>query len=223
MSTSVYVKFFLNGKKQIAKTAYLNSLKQLLEGWNWTDELQPVYDKNYNKEAGLYWFEEFIGYLPKDKITDELKTRIKDNIIHFEKEENIDSLEFVELDLKEMQSDDFKEKYVKVYGYKKENYNGDWFNTDSFYKARIKFEQKEKEFKNELERLLRLKDSIGYYTLTSEQKTELDEDIEYHRDMLEDYSSKVYICQYMIDTLDMMKDMYYDDWNDECIAFIYLA
>jgi hypothetical protein len=223
MSTSVYVKFFLNGKKQIAKTAYLNSLKQLLEGWSWADELQPVYDKNYNKEAGLYWFEEFIGYLPKDKITDELKARIKDNIIHFEKEENIDSLEFVEVDLREVHSDDFKEKYVRVYGYKKENYSGNWFNIDSFYKAKIKFEQKEKEFKNELERLLRLKDSIGYYTLTSEQKTELDEDIEYHRDMLEDYGSKVYICQYMIDTLDMMKDMYYDDWNDECIAFIYLA
>lgn len=223
MSTSVYVKFYLNGKKQIAKTACLNTLKQLLDGWSWTDELQPVYNKNYNKEAGSYWFEEFIGYLSKDKITDELKPRIKDNIILFEKEESIDSLEFVEVDLKDIQSDDFEEKYVKLYGYKKENYNGDWFNTDSFYKARIKFEQKEKEFKNELERLLRLKDSIGYYTLTSEQKTELDEDVEYRKDMLEDYASKVYICQYMIDTLEMMHDMYHDDWNDECVAFIYLA
>lgn len=223
MSTSVYVKFYLNGKKQIAKTVCLNTLKQLLDGWSWSEELCSVHSKDYNKEAGIYWFEDFLGYLPKNKITDELKSRIKNNTIHFEKEENIDSLEFAEFDLKEMQSDDFEEKNVKVYGYKKENYNGDWFNTDSFYKARIKFEQKEKEFKSELDRLLRLKDSIGYYTLTSEQKTELDEDIEYRKDMLEDYSSKVYICQYMIDTLDMMQEMYYDDWNDECIAFIYLA
>ena len=120
--------------------------------------------------------------------------------------------------------DDIKAgKYNKVYGWKKQSNHGCWYNSDSFYHARLEFENKEKNYRTELVRLEALKNTIQYYTLKEEERQNLEEDISFNRDMLEDITNRIYICQYMIDIMYTMADMYGEKYDDFCTVFIWFS
>jgi peroxiredoxin family protein len=41
--------------------------------------------------------------------------------------------------------------------------------------------------------------------------------------MLEDIESKIYVCQYMIDIMENMADMYGENYNDFTSVYVYFA
>ena len=196
MSTDAMVKFYLNGEKFVGKEVCINKLKVLLDGWNMCEEVVPDYNDKV-KDAGDYWYRDFFGYLSVDE-------DIGLPVVNGE----------IELP---------KVKYNKVYGWKKQSNRGCWYNSDSFYHARLEFENKEKNYRTELARLEALKNTIQYYTLKEEEKQNLEDDISFNKDMLEDITNRIYMCQYMIDTMYTMADMYGEKYDDFCTVFIWFS
>lgn len=212
MSSSVFVKFYLNGKQMVGNTVCIDKLKELLDGWSWCDELISVTNKE-NTDANEYWYEDFLGYrkaIPDSDISE----------IHLTRDSSETSVDDVSIE--EMKSPDFKKNYVKVYGWKKEETNGEWYNSDSFYNAEQKFTEKLISLREELRNLLNMKDSIEYYKLNESQQERLDEDISWKKEIVEEYEYKEYICQYMVDLFDTMTDMFGESWKDSMLAYIYI-
>lgn len=225
MSTNVYVKFYVNDKN-VGKAVCIDKLKSMLSGWYWGDELVPIFNLNI-ADAGDYWYEDFLAYVLLKDLPRELKDRVVNKneklILKLEEGEEIANYLSVQVSTEEIKSPDFHTKYVQVFGWKKETYKGSWFDENSFYNARIENEVKLKEFKEKHQKLLSIKNSVEFYKLEEEQKNCLVEDIEFQQDIIEEYEMKVYICQFMIDALEMMADMYGETYSDKCICFIYLG
>ena len=214
MSTNAIVKFYLNNKTFVGKAVCINKLKNLLDGWNLCEELDPI-SNDYVKDAGDYWYEDFAGYISKDE---DIGFCVVNGEIHLPKDFS------GEIQYANPSIDDIKAgKYNKVYKYKKETNRGQWFNTDSFYNARLKFESEEKKYKTEFNRLEALKNTIQYYTLKEEEQQRLEDDISFNRDMLEDVEDKIYICQYMIDIMETVAGMYGENYQDFTSVYIYFA
>ena len=213
MSSSVFVKFYLNGNQMVGNTVCIDKLKELLGGWNnWCEELVSVTNKEKN-DANEYWYEDFLGYQ---------KSHLGENEIseyHAPKGEIV-TLEDVSLE--EMSSPNFNKNYIKVYGWKKENTHGEWYDSDSFYNAGQKFTERLIFLREELRKLLNMKDSIEYYKLTEGQQERLDEDISGKKENIEEYEYKEYICQYMVDLFETMTDMFSKSWEDKMLAYIYI-
>jgi len=212
MSTDAIVKFYLNNKVFVGKAVCINKLKNLLDGWNLCEELVPI-SNDYVKDAGDYWYRDFAGYVSKDK--DVGFTAVNGEI---ELPKDFDG----EILFENPTIEDIKAgKYNKVFNYKKETKRGVWYNAGSFYNARLEFENEEKKYKTELNRLEALKNTIQYYTLKEEEQQRLEEDISFNRDMLEDIEDKIYICQYMIDIMETMTDIYGENYKDFTSVYIY--
>jgi len=101
----------------------------------------------------------------------------------------------------------------------KEQTRGNWFNSDSFINAANKLKTEREKYQNKLMSLKLLKNSIEYYKLNYEQTERLDSDIDFNSDMLEELNTKIYVCQYMSDTLEMIADMYGSSYDDYCIIY----
>ena len=215
MSTDAMVKFYINGEKLVGKEVCINKLKVLLDGWNICEEVVPDCN-NKVKDAGDYWYRDFFGYLSIDK---DIGLPVVNGEIELPKDFK-EEITFPE----NPTVDEIKEgKYNKVYGWKKQSNHGCWYNSDSFYHARLEFENKEKNYRTELARLEALKNTIQYYTLKEEEKQNLEDDISFNRDMLEDITNRIYICQYMIDTMYTIADMYGEKYDDFCTVFIWFS
>ena len=214
MSTNAIVKFYLNSKLLVGKEVCINKLKSLLDGWNLCEELVSI-SNNYVKDAGDHWYRDFAGYVSKDK---DIGFPVVDGEIDLPKDFNDKSL-FENPTIEDIKAG----KYNKVYSYKKEINRGQWFNSGSFYNARLAFENQEKKYKIELSRLEALKNTIQYYTLKEEEQQHLEDDISFNRNMLEDIEDKIYVCQYMIDIMETMADMYGENYNDFTSVYIYFA
>ena len=214
MSTSAMVKFYLNGEKLVGKETCINKLKNLLDGWNMCNELIPVCNDKV-KDAGDYWYRDFVGYLHAGR---DIGFPVVNGEIELPKDFKGEII-FDELTVSEVKSG----KYNKVYGWKKETNQGCWYDSDSFYRARLEFERKEKEYASELLRLEALKNTVQYYTLKEEEMQRLEDDLSYNKDMLEDVKDKIYICQYMIDLMETMADMYGENYNDFCNVFVWFS
>lgn len=214
MSTSAMVKFYINGEKFVGKETCINKLKNLLDGWNMCNELIPVCNDKV-KDAGDYWYRDFIGYLHTGR---DIGFPVVNGEIELPKDFK-GEIVFDELTVGEVKSG----KYNKVYGWKKETNQGCWYDSDSFYRARLEFERKEKEYASELLRLEALKNTVQYYTLKEEEMQRLEDDLSYNKDMLEEVKDKIYICQYMIDLMETMADMYGENYNDFCNVFVWFS
>jgi hypothetical protein len=214
MSTSAMVKFYINGEKFVGKETCINKLKNLLDYWDMCDELIPVCN-NKVKDAGDYWYRDFIGYLNK---SEDIGFPVINSEIELPKDFSGEIL-FSDPTVDEIKAG----KYNKVYGWKKETHQGRWYDSDSFYHARLEFERKEKEYASELLRLEALKNTVQYYTLKEEEMQRLEDDLSYNKDMLEDVKDKIYICQYMIDLMETMADMYGENYNDFCNVFVWFS
>lgn len=68
-----------------------------------------------------------------------------------------------------------------------------------------------------------LKNTVQYYTLKEEEMQRLEDDLSYNKDMLEDVKDKIYICQFMIDLMETMADMYGENYNDSCNVFVWFS
>ena len=214
MSTSAMVKFYINGEKLVGKETCINKLKNLLDGWDMCDELIPVCNDKV-KDAGDYWYRDFIGYLNK---SEDIGFPVINSEIELPKDFSGEIL-FSDPTVDEIKAG----KYNKVYGWKKETHQGRWYDSDSFYRARLEFERKEKEYVSELLRLEALKNTVQYYTLKEEEMQRLEDDLSYNKDMLEEVKDKIYICQYMIDLMETMADMYGENYNDFCNVFVWFS
>jgi len=216
MSTYANVDFYINNVK-VGRTVVINALKNLLEGWNMCDELSPTYNDKV-EDAGVYWYETFLGYIKKDE-WGKAKADSKGEI-HLERTFYVSTIPFIT----NASIEDIKaEKFYKVYGWKKEAYNGNWYNTNSFYNARIQFENKLKEEKEKLGKLERIRYSVDYYNLNDEGLEKFNDDFEICKDIVEDLESKIYICQYMIDTIEFVSDMFGQNFDDDVKLFLYFA
>ena len=226
MSTNVTVKFYLKGKEFVGNSVCLDKLKNMLDGWSWGEELIPISNPDV-KDAGVYWYENFKNYVPTEKIPEDMTSRIKavdkHLELHLNKDEELPEELYANITCEILKSPTFGGDYVRVYNMKSEEYRGWWFDEDSFYNARLMNEKRAATIKVELAKLVAMKDSIEYYKLTPEQKETLCEDIDFRSDVLQSYEDKIYICQYMIDALEMMAEMYGKSYSDKCIAFIYLS
>lgn len=223
MSTSVCVKYYI-GENQIGKNFYVNKLKTLLVGWNFADidtVENPVVDN-----AGEYWYNSFYGYLPVEKVSSQFLSRtIMDNgklCLYLVKGEDMNCSDFIFPTIEQIQEENFFKKNVSVFYYEKEEYNGNWYNSNSFYTARLNYEKQLKEHQDSLLKLKSIKDSFEYYKLNEDQKESLNEDIDFHQEISEELSEKIYMCQYMIDTLSLLSDTYSEN-NEECLAYIYIC
>ena len=100
-------------------------------------------------------------------------------------------------------------------------YHGEWFNISSFMNAADKLKAEREKYTANLGRLNLIKNSVDYYKLDVEQSERLDSDISFNSDMVEELNDKIYVCQYMADTLYMMADMYGKSYDDYCMIFVY--
>jgi len=215
MSTNAFVKFYLNSKTFVGKAVCINSLKNLLDGWNLCEELVPI-SNDYVKDAGDYWYRDFAGYVLKNE---DIGFSVVDGEIDLPKEFNGKILFSENPTIEDIKAG----KYYKVFKWKKETNQGQWFNSGSFYNARLAFESQEKKYKTELNRLEALKNTIQYYTLKEEEQQRLEDDISFNREMLEETESKIYVCQYMIDIMEVMADMYGENYNDFTSVYVYFS
>ena len=218
MSTYANVDFYINDVK-VGKTVVINVLKNLLEGWDMCDELSPIYNDKV-EDAGVYWYEEFIGYLEKDgDVWGKARADERDEI-HLDRNFYIETIPFVS----NPSIEDIKAgKFYKIYGWKKETYKGNWYNTNSFYNARIRFENKLKEEKEKFGRLERIRYSIDYYNLNDEGLEKFNDDFDICKDIIEDLENKIYVCQYMINTIEFVSDMFGQNFDDDVKLFLYFA
>jgi hypothetical protein len=142
--------------------------------------------------------------------------------LYLVKGEDINCSDFIFPTIEQIQEENFFKKNVSVFHYEKEEYNGNWYNSNSFYTARLNYEKQLKEHQDSLLKLKSIKDSFEYYKLSEDQKESLNEDIDFHQEISEDLSEKIYMCQYMIDTLSLLSDTYSEN-NEECLAYIYIC
>lgn len=102
-------------------------------------------------------------------------------------------------------------KPVKVEGKSK------FFDKDSFINAIDYYEKEAKGDLNELSRLKGIRQSKEYYTLPDDGMAALADDIAFMKDSFEEHARKVYVCQHMVDTMNMLEDMY-GNGKESCIV-----
>jgi len=205
---SIDISFYLNGERKLGKTICVDKLKTLMDGWDFCEELESVSNIKPNN-ASEYWYQDFLGYICKKDW--DCSVELTDGKIYLPK-----YYDFSKLKLTEKKSDDC----YPVYFWKVEQIAGRWYSSDSFYKAKLSFENLLAEEQKELYNLTKLKNSIEYYKLNEEQRNDLQQDLLYKKDTVKELENKIYICQYMVDLFDNVLQLFGGDWEDYIIGFI---
>ena len=220
MSTDVMVKFYLNGEKKIG-SACINILKNLMDGWNFSDELRPIENKKEN-DANENWYENFLGYLPKNANEAEVFAgRIKNGELHLERNETFDKAQLATLE--QLNADkNWDEKYYKVFDWERSEIKGEWYDINAFEKAEEKFRFLLAKAEIEFWNLKRIKESVDYYKLDSDAKEDYLGDLEAKTEEVAELNDRIYACRYLADTLEMLTDMN-GKYSDETLAYIYFA
>lgn len=112
-------------------------------------------------------------------------------------------------------------KGISCYSVTKYNHQGAFYNINEFVSLREKLNSKLENERKRNYKLSWLKDSIDFYKLDEDGKQSLNDDLEYSNELVEEYEKKVYICQYMIDTIELFKDMF-GNWEDDMEVYIYI-
>ena len=120
------------------------------------------------------------------------------------------------------QDEDLKNlKGIDCYALVENNHQGAFYNINDFVLLREKLSSKLENERKRNYKLSLLKDSIDFYKLDEDGKQSLDDDLSYSNELIEEYERKVYICQYMIDTMELFKDMF-GKWEDDMEVYIYI-
>jgi len=224
MSSYAYVEFYSKKTGKKVTERIINQLKYAI------DNVEPNCSIKVNEDAGKELYKNYIGFIPKEiNIPKEDILEIKGNEITFEKDLSLyDKYKELKVEINFKDYTENKEKYYDEYfevsGWKLQKYHGNWYNADAFVTARDISETKIKESLEKIFKLKQIENSAEYYKLTSEQKSDFIEDIEYLEDTIKEEQSKAYAYQYMINLLDdFIKDEYDLGWEDTVYAYIYIA
>lgn len=223
MSSDVFVKFYVNGKEKHHEI-YFNLYKNLIES-NISDYAIP----EVIPDAGVSYEQECLGSLSIDtpileedvekliKPTDN-ETEMKVYLTKEATEKWIDK--FVDVPMEELLSGEYKTKYCTVYGYKKYEYNGLWFDIKSFETAENKYREEYKEALKELFHLEEIRKSVAYYTLTDEQKEDVVYDINSLKDDILDLEYRIRACTSLQDIAESISE---ENEYAQVTMFIYIV
>lgn len=213
MSRNVFCKFYLNDK--FVKEVIIDKLKTITD--NYTLEFDGDYNTNIDTSEDVleYW----------GLVADELLIP-DDDVYDVDENGDITFVKGAENKYTDI-TNTLKMEQIgnvgkKCFYFKKVNYRGSFYTAEIFARERDRYALKLKEERDALTRLQGLRDNISYYTLENEEKEELLQDIGWAEESVELYEDKIYMCQYMIDTLELIKDMFGSSWNDNIKVFIYV-
>lgn len=222
MSTDVVVKFYLNGKEFVGKTVCINMLKELLCGWSWAEEFEPITNEFADPDAGKFVSDEFEYYVDCNNIPEKYKDLVK--VINGNKEIHFDK---IPSDFCPRSEDILKAdvvNLVRVYELQTINFKGSWFDESSFANAMNAYDKKASDLRSKFNSLLEIKKSVEYYKLSDKEREYFNDEFETYKELLEDYENKVYICRHMIDAMNMFAEMYGNEYAlDKCMIFTYFA
>lgn len=235
MSTYAYAKLYLfhedkNGLTSLVRTDInVNYMKNLLFGSDWVDELEG-YEANIpsNFEFDSEIDYEAIGYMDP-KMIHKMKEETKDSYIINEDGCRLFVNGFV--DMYTMSNKyNFKQEvdnsealvWKKVYR-KNGNYSQIWVTEGILSNAADKYlnelhDNYKKLFEKEL-----FTGSLEYYKLSEDQKSALDEDINYLKDDIEGCKTKIQSCYQMIGLMDGFKEDNRKDFSDRLECCLYLC
>lgn len=224
MSSYAYVEFYSKKTSKKITKRIINQLKYAI------DDVEPNWSIKVNDDAGKELYKNYIGFIPKEvHIPKEDILEIKGNEITLEKDlslyDKYNKLK-IEIDLKDYteNKEKYHNEYFEVNGWKLQKYHGNWYNTEAFVVARDISEAKIKESLEKIFKLKQIENSVEYYKLTNEQKSDIIEDIDCLEDTVKEERNKAYAYQYMINLLDdFVKDEYDLGWEDIVYAYIYNA
>lgn len=209
MSSDAFVKFYVNGKEGHHEI-HFNQYKNLIEN-NISDYAIP----EIVSDAGVSYEQEYLGslllgtHIPEEDIENfthptESDPEMKIYLTKEATEKWVDK--FVDVPTEELLSGEYKTKYFTVYGYKKYEYRGLWFNMKSFETAENKYREEYREVLKELFHLEEIRNSIAYYTLTAEQKEDVLYDIDRFKDDALDLEYRIRACTSLQDVADSISE-----------------
>lgn len=95
------------------------------------------------------------------------------------------------------------------------------FDKDSFINAISYYEKEAKGDLTEYSRLKGIEMSKDYYTLPDGGKEALSEDISFMKDSFMEHARKTYVCQHMVDIMNMFEDMF-GEGREKCLVEIFM-
>lgn len=213
MSSYAYAKFYGKTKdewKSLTDMLNFNKLKSL-------STYRGYLDSDYiNSCDGVddptYEVEEYFGLVPKDVVfppEDVEWTEYVEGgyIVHLvagaEKSYKDKTVNLPFEILKD--KDKVKKEYVTVFFRHIYQYNGGWYDVNSFVNARDRFEKILAEKYCRYFKLKSLKDTAEYFKLDEESQFRFNEEISNLEEDIEEVKQREYICQFMIDMIELYK------------------
>ena len=102
----------------------------------------------------------------------------------------------------------------------KQEGNTKFFDKDSFVNAIDYYEKEAKGDFAEYSRLKGIRQSKDYYTLNDEGMAALADDISFMKDSFEEHARKAYVCQHMVDTMNMFEDIF-GEGKEKCLVEVF--
>lgn len=213
MSRDAFCYFYIkneNGYK-LAKKVIINKLKEI------EDDLED-YGHYANVDTNDYEYSYWGKIFPETVVEEkDIKERKNDDIYFNEGAEK----KYIDI-TKGASLDDLKTiKGIDCYSISKYMHRGNFYNTSDFSSLIEKFSSKLENERKRSYKLSWIKNSIDFYKLNEDEKQSLIDDLNYSNELVEEYERKVYICQYMIDTMCLFKDMF-GDWKDDVEVYIFV-
>ena len=213
MSRDAFCYFYIKNENdyKLAKKVIINKLKEIE---NDLEDYGHYANVDTNDYEYYYW-----GKISPETVVEEkdIKERKNDDIYFNEGAEK----KYTDI-TKGASLDDLKTiKGIDCYSISKCMHRGRFYNTRDFSSLIEKFSSKLGNERKRSYKLSWIKNSIDFYKLNGDEKQSLIDDLNYSNELIEEYQIKVYICQYMIDTMYLFKDMF-GDWKDDIEVYIFV-
>ena len=213
MSRDAFCYFYIKNENdyKLAKKVIINKLKEIE---NDLEDYGHYANVDTNDYEYYYW-----GKISPETVVEEKdkKERKNDDIYFNEGAEK----KYTDI-TKGASLDDLKTiKGIDCYSISKCMHRGRFYNTRDFSSLIEKFSSKLGNERKRSYKLSWIKNSIDFYKLNGDEKQSLIDDLNYSNELVEEYEIKVYICQYMIDTMYLFKDMF-GDWKDDIEVYIFV-
>ncbi len=213
MSRDAFCYFYIKNENdyKLAKKVIINKLKEIE---NDLEDYGHYANVDTNDYEYYYW-----GKISPETVVEEkdIKERKNDDIYFNEGAEK----KYTDI-TKGASLDDLKTiKGIDCYSISKCMHRGRFYNTRDFSSLIEKFSSKLGNERKRSYKLSWIKNSIDFYKLNGDEKQSLIDDLNYSNELVEEYEIKVYICQYMIDTMYLFKDMF-GDWKDDIEVYIFV-
>lgn len=219
---------FVRDKKLVAE-AFLDELKSLgdqrysaaMEKVDPVDAPSDIKHFEIKKDSFS-----FLGYVEKETEDAEKVKAICCNCAYDSDNYDFvsDNEEIKKIHLLDCKDEEDKKEYYSVGFLSNRVLQGDWYDIDSFKNAKKEYEDELAKSKEELDKKNAIKNSIDYYKLDEDQKSELCSDIACDEEDYEDMEWKKEVCGYMISVLHFYEEGYFtegDYKSKKVYVFIY--